>query len=50
MLTQLVESSRTVGQLETRLHQLEAPKTARRLDVRSERDLEPPEGKQNLGR
>ncbi len=48
MLTQLVESSRTVGQLETRLHQLEAPKSPRRLDVRSERDFEPPEAQQNF--
>lgn len=48
MLTQLVESSRAVGQLETRLHQLEAPKSPRRLDVRSERDLESPGGEQNV--
>lgn len=50
MLTQLVESSRTVGQLETRLHQLEAPKTARRLDVRTERDLQTLEREQNSSR
>ena len=50
MLTQLVESSRTVGQLETRIHQLEAPRTARRLDVRSEPELEPPKGAQNFRR
>jgi len=50
MLTQLVESSRSVGKLETRLHQLEAPKSPRRLDVRSESDLEPPEREQNVSR
>ena len=39
-LTQLIESSRHIGQLETKLQALEAPKSARRLDARSEAGME----------